>query len=154
MHSGRTERISAKLSADEVIKLEFSKRRWWNAPSHRRNFLSCTQGGTESQEPAARPARSRLQDHCTAHGAISSGTRYVKWAGGSRLQTHTDGPLWAALLKMTVMCKAWRRCTALFGSSSTSSSRLLGQPQFFLITESSIPIPVPGQYRLSRCQLE
>ena len=50
--------------------------------------LSCTQGGTEAQEPAARPARSRLQARCTAQGAIRSGTRYAKWAGGSRSQTH------------------------------------------------------------------
>ena len=36
---------------------------------------------------------------------------------GDLARRHTDGPLWscdrAALLKKTVMCKAWRRCTAL-----------------------------------------
>jgi hypothetical protein len=37
-------------------------------------------GDTEAQRPAARTARSS--------GVIRSGTRYVKWAGGSRSQTH------------------------------------------------------------------
>jgi hypothetical protein len=45
-------------------------------------------GGTEAQEPAARPARSSLQARCRVLDAIRSGTRYAKWAGGSRSQTH------------------------------------------------------------------
>ena len=37
-----------------------------------------------------------------------------EWAG-ALARRHTDGPLWAALLKTTVMCKAWCRCTTLLG---------------------------------------
>ena len=51
-------------------------------------IIVLTQGATEAQRPAARPARSRLHACCTAQGAIRSGTRYAKWAGGSRSQTH------------------------------------------------------------------
>ncbi len=59
------------------------------APTRNRSFkLSCTQGGTEAQRPAARPARSRLQARCTVQGEIRSGTRFTKWARGSRSQTH------------------------------------------------------------------
>ena len=43
-----------------------------------------------------------------ALSASRYGTRYAKWAGGSRSQRHTDGPLRAALLKTTAMCKARR----------------------------------------------
>ena len=39
-----------------------------------------TQGDAEAQRPVARTAHSR--------GAICSGTRYAKWAGSSRSQTH------------------------------------------------------------------
>jgi hypothetical protein len=46
-----------------------------------------TNGGTEAQEPAGCTTRSRLQLGCTL-SAIRSGTRYAKWAGGSRSQTH------------------------------------------------------------------
>jgi hypothetical protein len=52
----------------------------------------------EAQRPAARAARSRLQLalHAQrtagllheARSAIRSGTRYAKWTGGSRSQTH------------------------------------------------------------------
>ena len=38
-----------------------------------------------------------------------------------------------------------------FGSCSSSALRQFGQNPILLISESSIPIPVPGQYRLSRC---
>jgi hypothetical protein len=53
------------------------------------SHMSCTQGGTEAQIPAARPARSRLQACCRVLDAIRSGTRYSKWAGGSRSQSQT-----------------------------------------------------------------
>ena len=48
---------------------------------------------------------------------------------GVLARRHIDGPLCAALLKTTIMCKARRRCTTLdlLGSLSTSSSRLFGQ---------------------------
>jgi hypothetical protein len=82
---------------------------------------------------------------------IRSGTvgRDTRSGQGALASRHTDGPLWAALLKTTVMCKAWRRCTTLLGIpleplqlQATSAS-----PR----TKSLIPIPVPVQYRLSRC---
>jgi hypothetical protein len=55
-----------------------------------------TQGDAEAQEPAVRTAWSRLQIalqrsayiRLAARGAIRSGTRYTKWAGDSRSQTH------------------------------------------------------------------
>jgi hypothetical protein len=112
-------------------------------------------GGTEAQEPAVCTARSRLYLELHAHacslrctlGAIRSGTRYAKWAG-ALARRHTDGPLWAALLKTTVMCEAWRRRTI----APPDPSRTADQPNpILLITGSSIPIPVPGQYRLSLC---
>jgi hypothetical protein len=60
---------------------------------------------------------------------------------GALARRHTDGPLWAALLKTTVMCKAWRRCTTLLGILlELFFSTVLAKPQFFLITGSSIPI--------------
>jgi hypothetical protein len=40
-----------------------------------------------------------------ALSASRYGTRYAKWAGGSRSQRHTDGPLRAALLKTTLRCE-------------------------------------------------
>ena len=40
------------------------------------------------KRPAARTARFRLQAFCMHKGAIRSGTRYAKWAEGSRSQTH------------------------------------------------------------------
>ena len=49
--------------------------------------LSCTQRGTEAQRPAARAARSAYS-RLASQSAIRSGTRYAKWAGGSRSQTH------------------------------------------------------------------
>jgi len=71
---------------------------------------------------------------------------------GALARRHTDGPLWAALLKTTVMYKAWRRCTTLLGILLELFLLVCSaKPQFFLITGSSIPIPVPSQYRLSRC---
>ncbi len=53
----------------------------------------------------------------------------IREVGRGLARRQTDGPLWAALLKTTVMCKAWRRCTTLdlLGSFSNSSSRLFGQ---------------------------
>jgi len=55
--------------------------------------VSCTQGATEAQRPAARTARSRLQACWTKRDPL----RDTKWAGGSRLQTHR----WAALCGFT-----------------------------------------------------
>ncbi len=52
---------------------------------------------------------------------------------GALARRHTDGPLWAALLKTTVMCKAWR--DALRSTSSDPSRPLLhcsAKTQFFL----------------------
>ena len=73
---------------------------------------------------------------------------------GALARRHTDGSLWAALLKTTVMCEAWRRrMIAPPDPSHELLRQLIGQTQFSFITGSSIPIPipVPGQYRLSRC---
>jgi hypothetical protein len=42
-----------------------------------------TQGGTEAQEPAFALHAHACSLRCTL-GAIRSGTRYAKWAGGSR----------------------------------------------------------------------
>ena len=67
---------------------------------------------------------------------------------GALARRHTDGPLRAALLKTTVMCEAWHRRTI----APPNPSRTADRPNpILLITGSSIPIPVPGQYRLSRC---
>jgi hypothetical protein len=54
----------------------------------RAHNLSWTQGAAEAQEPAGRTARSRLHAQRCTLSAIRSGTRYAKWAGGSRSQTH------------------------------------------------------------------
>jgi hypothetical protein len=86
---------------------------------------------------------------CAARSARSAPGRDTQSGQGALARRHTDGPLWEALLKTTVMCKAWRRCTTLLGILlellqllSTSAS-----PR----DKSLIPIPVPVQYRLSLC---
>jgi hypothetical protein len=156
-------------------------------------IVSFTQGDTEAQIPAARPARSRLQARCRVLDAIRSGTRYAKWAGGSRSQTlrrADDDPSFTMsgftqddgyVQGVPPMHDAPRN------PFRTLPSRLFGQTPIlvcvfitagpitklcawgrrivedmcyeirraeacvdFLITGSSIPIPVPGQYRLSR----
>ena len=96
--------------------------------------LSCTNG---------------RQNVCRASDAIRSGTRYAKWAGGSRSQTHRraakggftqdDGNVRGLAPTHTILS---------FGSSCCSS---FVERLFAPIILSSIPIPVPGQYRLSRC---
>jgi hypothetical protein len=58
------------------------------------------------------------QDSRSGHGALA--------------RRHTDGPLWAALLKTTVMCKAWRRCTG---------STLLGSLSGLPATSATSPLP-------------
>jgi hypothetical protein len=65
------------------------------------------------------------------------------------LQLALHAWLWAALLKTTVMCKAWRRCTTLLRILLE-----LVQPLATLASPRAkylIPIPVPVQYRLSQC---
>jgi hypothetical protein len=111
--------------------------------------VSVTQGGTEAQIPAVRPARSSLQSRCRVLDAIRSGTRYAKWAGGSRSQTHRR----AAMGGFTQDDGYVRGVAPTHDCSSRSlfHELLIGRTQFSFITGSSIPIPVPGQYRLSRC---
>jgi hypothetical protein len=94
--------------------------------------------------------------HCTltptagaARLARSAPGRDTRSGQGALARRHTDGPLWAALLKTTVMCKAWRRCTTHLGI-------LLELVQLLATSASArgkslIPIPVPVQCRLSRC---
>jgi len=61
-------------------------------------FHVLTQGETEA--PAGLQTRSAPgQDTRSGQGALA--------------RRHADGPLCATLLKTTVMCKAWRRCTTL-----------------------------------------
>jgi hypothetical protein len=86
---------------------------------------------------------------CRASDAIRSGTRYAKWAGGSRSQTHrraakggfTQDDGYARGLAPTHDCSS-------FGSLL---HELVSLTVLATIIQSSIPIPVPGQYRLSRC---
>jgi hypothetical protein len=96
--------------------------------THRRAAMgvSCTQGDTEAQESAVRPARSRLQARCTAQGAIRSGTRYAKWAGGSHSQTHRRAAMGGFTQDDGYVQGVAVDALRLFGSSSTSS-RLFGQ---------------------------
>ena len=65
------------------------------------------------QRPAARTARSRLQLALHAqrtagllHEARSAPGRDTRSGQGALARKHTDGQLWAALLKTTVMCEA------------------------------------------------
>jgi hypothetical protein len=94
------------------------------------------------------PERQSLQLRCTL-GAIRPEIRYAKWARGLSLadtQTGRYGRLYSR-----------RRLCARLGADThdpspldprcTSCSKRLFAP----IILSSIPIPVPGQYRLSRC---
>jgi hypothetical protein len=85
---------------------------------------------------------------CAARSARSAPGRDTRSGQGALARRHTDGPLWAALLKTTVMCEAWRPRTIapwillelvqLLATSASPSAKSL------------IPIPVPVQYRLSR----
>ena len=76
-------------------------------------IIVLTQGATEAQRPAARTARSRLQLSLHAqrtagfrHKARSAPGQDTRSGQGALARRHTDGPLWAALLKTTFMCKA------------------------------------------------
>jgi hypothetical protein len=85
---------------------------------------------------------------CAARSARSVPGQDTRSGQGALARRHTDGPLWAALLKTTVMCEAWRRRTI----APPDPCRTAERPNpILLITGSSIPIPVPGLYRLSRC---
>ena len=53
--------------------------------------LSCTKGAGSAQRRD--PLRDKIRE--VGRGALA--------------RRHTEGPLWAALLKTTVMCEAWRR---------------------------------------------
>jgi hypothetical protein len=48
---------------------------------------------------------------CAARSARSVPGQDTRSGQGALARRHTDGPLWAALLKTTVMCEAWRRRT-------------------------------------------
>jgi hypothetical protein len=85
---------------------------------------------------------------CAARSARSVPGQDTRSGQGALARRHTDGPLWAALLKTTVMCEAWRRRTIAPPDPSRTDDR---PNPILLITGSSIPIPVPGQYRLSLC---
>jgi hypothetical protein len=89
-----------------------------------------TNGGTEAQEPAVCTARSRLQlgctltpAACTARSARSVPGQDTRSGQGALARRHTDGPLWAALLKTTVMCEAWRRHTIAAPNPSRTADR-------------------------------
>jgi hypothetical protein len=45
---------------------------------------------------------------CAARSARSAPGPDTRSGQGALARRHTDGPLWAALLKATVMCEAWR----------------------------------------------
>jgi hypothetical protein len=114
----------------------------------RTHNLSCTQGGTEAQEPAVCTARSRLQ--LALHARRDPFRDKIREVGrGLSLadtQTGRYGPLYSR-----------RRLCARRGANARLLlqilvTRAVDRPNpILLITGSSIPIPVPGQYRLSRC---
>ncbi len=56
--------------------------------------LSCTQGAEVTESSTNKQHHLSLkQNVCRASDAIRSGTRYAKWAGGSRSQTHRRAPM-------------------------------------------------------------
>jgi hypothetical protein len=115
-----------------------------NARAHN---LSCTQGRHGSARTCSLHC-TLTPAACAARSARSVPGQDTRSGQGALARRHTDGPLWAALLKTTVMCEAWRRRTI----APPDPSRTADRPNpILLITGSSIPIPVPGQYRLSRC---
>jgi hypothetical protein len=59
---------------------------------------------------------------CAARSARSAPGRDTRSGQGALDRRHTDGPLWAALLKTTVMCEAWRRTIAPPDPSRTSAT--------------------------------
>ncbi len=83
-----------------------------------------------------------------ASDVIRSGARYAKWAGGSRSQTHrraakdvfTQDDGYVRGLAPTHDPPSLDPCCTSFSLAVSAT-----------IIQSSIPIPVPGQYRLSRC---
>jgi hypothetical protein len=74
------------------------------------------QGDAEAQEPAVFTVRSRLdrknlQFAPSVHRKLqarSAPGRDTRSGQGTLARRHTDGQLWAALLKTTVMCETWR----------------------------------------------
>ena len=106
------------------------RRKGWGGGQIQNIEVSSTQGATEAQKPAAHTARFRLQDCCTHKGAIRSGTRYAKWAGGSRSQTHRRSAMCGFTQDDGYVCQCARRgadarCSSdpcrLLATSATSS---------------------------------
>jgi hypothetical protein len=84
---------------------------------------------------------------CTL-SAIRSGTRYAKWVGGSRSQTHRRAAMGRLYSR--------RRLCARRGADARLLLGILLELVLFATSaspraKSLIPIPVPVQYRLSRC---
>jgi hypothetical protein len=65
--------------------------------------------------PRGHGSAKTCSSHCTLspagllHKARSAPGQDTRSGQGTLARRHTDGPLWAALLKTTVMCEAWRR---------------------------------------------
>jgi hypothetical protein len=105
------------------------------APERQSLQLRCTLG-------AIRPVPMERRNACRASDAIRSGSRYAKWAGGSRSQTHRraakggftqdDGYV------QGVAPMHYARPPLILLERRVSATIIL----------SSIPIPVPGQYRV------
>jgi hypothetical protein len=60
---------------------------------------------------------------CAARSARSVPGQDTRSGQGALARRHTDGPLWAALLKTTVMCEAWRRRTIAPPDPSRTADR-------------------------------
>jgi hypothetical protein len=60
---------------------------------------------------------------CAARSARSVPGQDTRSGQGALARRHTDGPLWAALLKTTVMCEAWRRHTIAPQNPSRTADR-------------------------------
>ena len=98
---------------------------------------------------AIRPELGERRNVCRDSDSIRSGSRYAKWAGGSRSQTHRlatkgcftqdDGYVQGLPPTHTIFSFRSSCCTSFCVARATP------------IILSSIPILVPGQYHLSLC---
>jgi hypothetical protein len=115
-----------------------------NCPSQ----MSWTQGGTEAQEPAVCTARSRLQ--LALHARRDPLRDKIREVGRGLSLADTQTGRYGRLYSRRRLCA--RRGADARLLLQILVSRASDRPNpILLITGSSIPIPVPGQYRLSRC---
>jgi hypothetical protein len=135
------------LTWNEVTKRNCSS---WSVRELNAGLITCLapNGGTEAQEPAVCTARSRLQ--LALHARRDPFRDKIREVGRGLSLADTQTGRYGRLYSRRRLCA--RRGADARLLLQILVTRTVDRPNpIFLITGSSIPIPVPGQYRLSRC---